>query len=262
MRPGAYAVLAAAAESMYDQNSLTPTLPAELAASWKILDYITGLDALFGAQAIGLGERVFYGFLAQNVAQPDLYVAVIRGTECAMEWLIDAEAQPMLVAKGGGMTVHAGFWTLYTSLTYGSVAAASGIVKALPQGASVVVVGHSLGAALAIYLMTALAGAGEKAQGMIFASPKPGDAAFANYVDAVVGAERYTVYNYSRDLVPHAPLTLPMFPYRQLNNVSRITPATAQVAVKHDPACCHSALSYAAMLGEPVQSTCILGSPP
>lgn len=262
-------MLAAAAEAMYSQNSLTPALPENLAAQWNVLGYVTGLDALIvphpwllGVPAFQIGGRVFYGFVAQNIANPTQYVVVIRGTENVIEWLIDGYAQPM-TPHASGFMVHAGFWNLYKSLEYGGQLAAAGISLAIPKGASIDVVGHSLGAVQATYLMTDVSLQRDgNVQGHIFASPKPGDKAFADYVDKVMPS-RYNVYNYSRDLVPHAPLTLPMFDYHQLNNVTRITPASsARVAIKTDPACSHSATSYAALLGEPVQSNCLIGSSP
>lgn len=272
MRSGQYALLAAAAEAMYSQNSLTPTLPTGIAAEWTILGYINGLDAVFNmGGGSSYGDRVFYGFLAQNIAAPPRYVVVIRGTENAVEWLIDGNAQPIVPHDCGGM-VHAGMWNLYKTLAYtpiGSyvgailpVLAGDAIASVVPKGAPVVFVGHSLGAVLATYLMTdAARGVFANVWGQIFASPKPGDKAFAAYVDKALPA-RYTVYNYSRDLVPHAPLTLPFFDYHQLTNVVRITPADGAAAIKTDPGCCHSALSYAALLGEPVLSTCVIGSSP
>lgn len=263
MRPGQYALLAAAAESMYADGVLNPILPADVAANWEVVDYITGRDALFLLQGIGLGDTVFYGALLRSLTDPREHVVLLRGTETAAEWMIDCEAMP-LMQWGHGYCVHSGFWSIYASLQYKGHPAALTIANSLSSTDSIAVVGHSLGAALATYLMIDLHFSVRTGQvsGHIFASPKPGDGNFAAMVKALPGLV-YTVYNYSRDLVPHAPPTLfPLFDYHQLANVVRITPATAQAAVKSDPGCSHSALSYAAMLGETVQSTCLIGSSP
>jgi triacylglycerol lipase len=252
MRPGQYALLAAAAEDMYQPGVMKPPLPPDIAADWTVMGYVYGRDQLLGF-IVPPDNDLYYGFIARNKTSADI-VVVIRGTETLREWLIDLDGVAAFIPGGG--FVEGGFWSIYETMTVNGVPASQGIISMLAPDDNVVVVGHSLGAALATYLAVDLAKTGQViVYGQFFASPKPGDAQFAAR-SAETLKSRYTVYNYNRDLVPHAPPS--QFGYRSLPNVLRITPASAQAAVKPDPQCCHSATSYAAMLGEPVTSNCLI----
>jgi hypothetical protein len=96
----AFGTLAMIAEDMYvPVGSLNPPSDPRIAASgWTVVSYLTAHDALFpppGAADRTLGvdpiKRVFFGFVAKNNADPSSFVAVVRGTEGIIEWIIDAE---------------------------------------------------------------------------------------------------------------------------------------------------------------------------
>jgi pimeloyl-ACP methyl ester carboxylesterase len=187
-----------------------------------------------------------------------------------VEWLEDGLA--VLIdwrdIDGGTGRVHAGLWKLYETLRFSGerahddYSAASDVAASLPQGSEIIVIGHSLGGAVGTYLMTALAAIlGEGVKGLLFASPKPGDAAYAQYVDQTVGHDNYTVFDYSRDLVPRLPLTLPGLDFARQLAVEWITPATANARIKDGIRCCHHALSYRQMLEYDAATAgdCVLG---
>lgn len=258
------AVLASIAEEM-NTGVLAPVLPSDVAADWELLGHITAVDATVGQRLIGRGDRVYFGFLARSKADPFQYIVVIRGTEptALVEWLEDGLAALIQAPYGCAGRVHAGFMRLHETMRYEGEACAAAIAETIPDGARVVVIGHSLGSALATLQMadleTFMPG---RVYGILFASPKPGDSEFVQSVNTLMGgAAGYTLVNYSRDIVPHLPLSLPGLRFTSLPNVTWITPATSKVQVDNDVRCAHHATTYAAMLGgayEPTNS-CIIG---
>ncbi len=259
------ALLAMYAEDMFDpaQNTLTPRLDPRAAGAWQIVGYITAENALFDTQAIGLGERVYFGFLARSINAPNAYVAVIRGTESTVEWLENLEG--LLVPHPAGGLVEQGFYSIYKSMRYSPLPpdgaltvaaaaagqdAAAGIGQAVPAAATVSVIGHSLGAVLATFLMLDLARVGAQKYAVnatLIASPRAGDKDFVSQVDHAV--PNYQVYNYIWDIVPHVPPSLPLgLGFQSLPKASWIKSADAQAKIKNEPHCNHHAFCYAAML--------------
>jgi triacylglycerol lipase len=248
------AIAARCAEDMAGP-SLAPDLDERL-AGWRIIGHFTALNALLGAQAFGIGDRAWYGFLAQNNADPLNYIAVFRGTEQFIEWIEDGEFAPYPTSRG---IVEHGFWSIYRSARYGGygdAVASIGAAAAIKGGATVTVIGHSLGAALATYFARDLhecANGKFSVEAQLFASPKPGDRMYANGFHGAIGSGNYTVYNFVRDLVPHAP---PGFlGYADLPNVMQIKPSNAMAPLPNGSNVIdvikanHSVLNYAAMLG-------------
>jgi len=232
MTPAYGAWIAAIVESMYTDGVLQPPLPPDMAKDWQLIDYLTARDALLGLQRIGLGEQVFFGFLARSKADPLQYVVAIRGTERADEWVIDAEAT--LVNH-----LHLGFNSIYLSMLFRSVHPAAGITAATPPSSTLTIVGHSLGAPLACYLLNDLMGLRD-CFGLFYAMPKPGDATFAAAFKA--SEARYNVYNYDPDAVPKMP---PFSRFVPLPNVHTI-PASPKIPdnlIEN-----HRAANYAALL--------------
>ncbi len=268
------AVLAAASEAMCGAT-LSPLAPAadpRIAKDWTIIGYFIGADALLSTQKIGLGERVYYGFLAKSVADPLSFAAVVRGTEAPIEWLEDAEC--ILVPSDHGM-VEQGFSSIYQSLRYYSCdatqtvgySARQGIEKEIPPNASVTFIGHSLGSAIVTYLMTDVAAdntlnTGVNVCGLLFASPKPGDATYSLYVDRTVGHDNYVVYNYIRDVVPRLPISLPFgLGFQALPNVTVLKPSDSHTPIPDNIGSNHAAMNYATLLGYAAATTTVGVSP-
>lgn len=246
----------ACAEAMYDGKTLAPPLDARVADDWQILWHLTAADALFSLQALGLGERVYYGYFAVSKTNPLQFIIVLRGTENAHEWFIDFEGMPVPAETLHDGRVEQGFYSIHLSMllrdliVIRSADVDAEIDQAIPAGATVTVMGHSLGAPLAAYRAKSLAQLSRGrylVQSLMFASPKPGDATFAQAFDAIVGHFNYVVYNYNRDFVPHAPPSL--FGFSDLSSRILITPATAKYIPPFDLKANHAAINYARMLG-------------
>jgi triacylglycerol lipase len=265
-------------------GSLTPqSAPGLTKAGWTILAYITGKDSLLRKGPLQLGDQtVCYGFLAKDASGG--IVAVIRGTDGFVEWIEDAEFQPIryspqlgLPAGSGTILVEEGFWTLYASMKLidsggallGPLAPAIATAAARAAG-SVTVVGHSLGSALATYLSLDLArgGVGERVSACLFASPHTGNQAFVELFDQTI--KDYRLFNYILDIVPRVPLGLG---YSPLPRRTVIQPTTAEASIKVNIDCNHHVICYCAMLdyegtmrattpvpeGEKDSAACILG---
>jgi triacylglycerol lipase len=259
MTPARAALFAGMAEDMAD-GSLAPALDSRIALEWALVGHLIASDATLLQQFFGVSTPVYFGFVARSTEDPSQHIAVVRGTDSksATEWLEDCDAVPVM-GPIKGRVAH-GFWRLYSSMTFNGQPAALGIDAAVLARSTMTFIGHSLGGPLATYLMLDYGrrrNRGGTARGMLFASPKPGDAAFAECVDAIVGPKNYKVYNYLRDIVPHMPPS--QLGYRSLTNEELIRPFSARVQIKNDPLCNHHATSYAAMLGAVLSNGCILG---
>lgn len=252
------------------QAKLDPPLDPALAAAYELVGYFAASDALIKLDE-KLNKRVmqpggltvFYGFLARSKATAHQYYAVIRGTGSLLEWLKDAEGLPVPHDASKGH-VEMGFRSIYDTMTYRAysngqfvgeaVRVSKGIAAGVPDG-KITIVGHSLGSALGTYLALDLATTeqmGDRVTTSMFASPHTGDVAFVDYFDQNMAT--YTLYNYSRDLVPTVPFALG---YAALPRAVKFTPDDAQADIKYDPlllfdpnnvACQHHAVCYAAML--------------
>lgn len=245
----AWLVIYAMDSYLSDRASLAPPPDPRLSPKWRILGYITGTDALFRAgRTLVAGEDVCYGYLAQLIAKPEVFVAAIRGTDGILEWIEDAQFVPRPHPVAG--MVEDGFYDIYDSLTYrpidgGAFEAARGLAATVGSG-ELIVLGHSLGAALATYLTFEIAHPlllGNRAQGAFFASPRPGNAAFAKAFAARVAA--YNVFNYELDVVTRIPLGPD---YTDLLNCHWIGVTSAKARIGFTLAGHHHLICYIAML--------------
>ena len=255
----AFGLLAMYAEDMYTVGSLNPPAdPRIAAAGWAIEGYLTAHDAVFPPKdapqqrlSVNPTSRVFFGFVARSNADPSSHVAVIRGTDGMVEWVIDAEFRLIPHPRHMTVQVEQGFWNIYQTMsladpqtgatTYQN--AAEGVANTVGTG-TVVVVGHSLGSALATYFTDDLAERlGSRASACLFASPRTGDAAWAAlFASEVTGG--YRLINYLLDIVTHVPTLF----YATLPNPTVIQPATAQAAIRLDIFCNHHVICYCAMI--------------
>lgn len=252
-----FGLLVMSAEDMYD-GSLNPAADARIAASgWTIIGYLTAQDAVFPSKSaprqtlrVNPAKRVFFGFLARNNADPTSHVAVVRGTDGLVEWIIDAEFVPIPHPRHAGVHVEQGFWNIYQTMSLADPAtgltthqnAAEGVEELVGAG-TVIVTGHSLGSALATYFAEDLAERlGPRVSACLFASPRTGDSAWANiFADNV---KDYRLFNYILDIVTHVPL----IPYVALPNATVIQPETAQAGIHLDIFCDHHVICYCAMI--------------
>jgi hypothetical protein len=121
--------------------------------------------------------------------------------------------------------------------------AAEGVENLVGNGA-IVVMGHSLGSALATYFVEDVGERlGPRATACLFASPRTGDSTWAAIFDQNV--KQYSLFNYVLDLVPYVPTGIG---YSTLPNATIIQPATAQAGVRLDLLCDHHVICYCYML--------------
>jgi triacylglycerol lipase len=259
-----YGLLVMYAEDMYSAkaaNTLAPPLDDRIAnAGWTVRATITAEDKVallirdpkrrreFSQFS---GKRVFFGFVAQNKADPDAYAVVIRGTEGVIEWIIDAQFAPMAHPQHPDTRVEHGFWDIFDTMQLADLTgqttnprATAGVAALVGPRGRVVVAGHSLGSSLATYFVEELAEIiGERASACMFASPRTGDRAWATLFDATV--KDYRLFNYVIDVVTHVPTGLG---YVTLSKAARIEPGSAQAGIKVGLGCNHHVICYCAML--------------
>lgn len=255
-----FGLLAMYAEDMYEAalGLLNPAPdPRVAAAGWTIVGYLTALDAVIPPKnaphrrlTLDGAKRVFFGFLARNNADSTSYIAVIRGTEGIVEWIIDAEFLLIPHPRHAGVQVEEGFWNIYQTMSLADPAtgltifqhAAEGVEKTV-GGGSVIVTGHSMGSAIATYFTDDLVERlGSNVSACFFASPRTGDAAWARLFASTV--MNYRLFNYILDVVTH----VPTIGYATLPNATVIQPATAQAGIRVDVFCNHHVICYCAMI--------------
>jgi triacylglycerol lipase len=149
--------------------------------------------------AAGSGQapnRVYFGFFAESW---DTIVIAIRGTETWLEWAQDARYEKEFWKTDGDMigNVAKGFYDLYKS----SLLLPDGL---LSRTKKLIIVGHSLGAALATLWAADLYHYSPETY--LFAPPNVGDATFKTYFDRNL-PNTYRIYTLS-DIVPHLPPTV------------------------------------------------------
>ena len=280
-----FGALAMIAEDMYaPDGTLSPPVDARIAAlGWTVVNYLTAHDALFppaGAADKTLSvdpiKRVFFGIVAKSNTDPNSFVAVVRGTEGIIEWIIDAEFLLIPHPRHPGVKVEQGFWNIYQTMSLADAAtgattyqnAAEGVTALVGPTGTLVITGHSLGSALATYFTDDLAERmGAKVSACLFASPRTGDTPWANLFAATT-AGQYRLFNYILDLVTH----VPSIGYATLPNAMVIQPATAQAGVRLDILCDHHVICYCSMIDSAVAvpitasdasgAACVLSTPP
>jgi hypothetical protein len=228
-----------------------------------IIGYVMGVDTvLLGhpqfspGPLTALGHTVCYGTV---IRRGDTVFVSVRGTDGFVEWVEDGEFLPIpynphIPLAGAGPTplVEQGFWGIYSTLQLADPAGAllGSLAGALPTlltpADQVVAAGHSLGAALATYLTIDLVRGplSNRVSGCFFASPHPGNGAFATLFDQIV--KGYRVFNYILDIVPRVPPS--EAGYASLPKLKVIQPATAQADIRFDVGCNHHIVCYLAML--------------
>jgi len=240
-------------------NSLLDKLQTES----QVLGYLVAQDAIFPPQSpLQLSPaRVTYGAL---ISFDGFYVIAIRGTASLAEWIINTKCDLIALPSNPGVRVEQGFSSVYGTMQYLPAAdapdpGAGGVqpslvdtLKAAIGTNPLVITGHSLGAAIATYLAYDLTQALSPGQvrACFFASPSPGDQAFAGDFDRVfqANAGRYVVINNTADKVPQLPPQgLGFAPLPVVLPLSAANIDTT-MTVAADALCNHHVVCYAAML--------------
>ncbi|KAI9204142.1 Alpha/Beta hydrolase protein [Polychytrium aggregatum] len=159
------------------------------------------------------------GYVTYDMDHNQVVVA-FRGTTEIKSWVLDSEFVPESIGQdtsGNVVKVHDGFLVTYRSSQAIMISQITDVLCKHP-GASLVIVGHSLGAALATFVI--LDGFGDPSKVSAsqflksridpshvtvytFGSPRVGNLAFRNLVESF-GVRFYRSVNYN-DVVPHLP---------------------------------------------------------
>jgi hypothetical protein len=249
-----------------DESNLNPSQSQypSFPSGFKLLANIQLTD-FFGSNR----TQRYYGFFASSITTPGLLVIAMRGTKTWEEWWDDfhAELVPFPYAPNGG-NVAAGFLDLYQSFSImvpGSTKSKPTVMKnkaELPGGIglaapnmTVVMTGHSLGAAIVtLYALDVAAGGKLNPTVYTFASPRVGDTQFANTYNSSV-ATNYRVWNWP-DIVPRLPKD-PFDNYDQVKGGYEVDSLLHPLTVKMDLGCFHALVTYLFLVGAPAS---ILGS--
>jgi predicted chitinase len=266
----------AAAYAMHDAepNSLTPN-PVSLPSGYRVLAAIQMQDfVLFATGA------VFYGLVAQSVADPNRFVVAFRGTSGWEEWWDDVNAAGLQPFRTPGCgSVGIGFARIYDTIEVVEYPSASPTGSAAPRSlkaagslsrqiadlvtrhapqpsptaafaasASVSVTGHSLGGALTTLYVMENAKAGQIRNPLIctFASPRVGDATFVAAFNAL-GLVSWRVAN-TPDLVPGLPPESFGF-----EHVGALHAVTSTGKVKASIGCWHALSTYLSLIDTTLQ---------
>jgi hypothetical protein len=284
-----YALLVEYAWDMCDED-LNPdgkgTDPRIAMDGYSVVAYLTASDDIICSGPGGIrqqqirpsgnADRKRYGYIASRSDNPKQYVVVIRGTDGAEEWIDDFVfvANPR---QGFAGKVETGFWDIFDTMDVrlagkdsGPYPAAAQYIQSLldDKDKEVLIIGHSLGSAIATYLLYAVNRVDgqtdvpwrDRVAGLFFASPKTGDHDFVT--SFALRVPNYLVVNYEHDVVPRVPpFDITCFDlYRALPNCKVITDETVTVPVNQDKACCHHLISYVAMLSPTVFSAAMASS--
>jgi hypothetical protein len=227
--------------------------------AYKVITTFYGNDLATDMRPQQGDQIVSFGLILQ--APNNDVVVAIRGTDGIWEWIHDAEflTVPCPFPGGAGQTED-GFTALYKSLRIAVDPASTTVTNALktppptlnfqqPIG-SVTIIGHSLGGALATLLALDVASNTNFKDPIVFtyASPRTGDAQFANTYDQVVpNTSRITN---RLDIVPKVPFQPP---YVHVSGLYELTPTITftplpKPSVKFDLGCEHHITTYLYLL--------------
>jgi hypothetical protein len=246
-----YGQLVSTAYDMYDnnRNNPTPPWPSQLPGNYQFVAWVQMKDFF-----IWQGPYEFYGLLAQSPDNVNDYVLAIRGTSDTEEWWDDFRSLTQVPMPNFGPQaayVGTGFLYIYQTMQVvpldtdgrspsASLEAAGSLVdqvaaaiqlraarstppgQASPQvpvNASVTVVGHSLGSALAT-LCVADNSVKQKFQTPLLctlASPCVGDPGFASNFDLLSqrGVASWRIVN-DMDIIPNTPFDTPFYTWQHI----------------------------------------------
>lgn len=273
-----YGTFVRAAYAMYesDRSNATPE-GRGIPPSHRLVGWIQMSDFLIGSV-----PSSFYGFVAQETGKPSAFVIAIRGASNFLEWFDDFDifSTAFVEAPNAGR-VSQGFHRIYQTMNVvwkndvsthtvpkslehvGSFASQIGELarleialatarlgdRAFASEPSVVVTGHSLGAALATMyaLDNVVNGKLLNPLACTFASPRVGNAAFARAFDGL-STTSWRIVN-AQDIVPNLPPDI--FGYR---HVARLESISSIGKIRPTPGCWHRLSSYLYLLDPATQS--------
>ena len=247
-----YGLFVQAAYDMYDANpnNLNPPPSPSFPSGYNL--YLTiQMKEYF----LDWSQYLFYGFIAQSNANPNSYVVALRGTRTKEEWWLDFHWDLVKADfPGGAGRVASGFLDIFNTMTYMEPSGAGGqrplreALNGAPQGADMIVTGHSLGSALiTLYALEQAAVSTVIPTVYTFASPRVGDKTFKDQFNTNI-ASSYRVWNYW-DLIPEWPKNLPWEDqYYHVKTSEQIT--SSDYVDPLNPACTHALNTYLYVLDQ------------
>ena len=216
-----YAECVQAAAAISTLNVVPP--PYQIPPGYSLVTPLYANDLVTDISVVT--SYVPFGFVAQNGPN---YVVAIRGTDNILEWVDDAQFKMKACAVTGGVgQTEDGFTDVYASLgtspNNGNTLIGSFLKARLQPGDSVVVCGHSLGAALATLCGYDIALNVQPSSLAVYtyASPNVGDGTFANSYNAEVPVTWRIVNPF--DVVTHVPTEF-MLGYRSVGDTVEFNP--------------------------------------
>ncbi|OTA21883.1 phospholipase A1 [Xenorhabdus beddingii] len=256
--------------AQYYNDPTPPPDPRIEEDEWELKGYIWGNDLTTKTDPethektlFHLPTNVCYGYVAEMKRGKGRYVVVIRGTDPTNLLEIIQSLDSKLVSPWinvPNQKVHAGFFKAYRKLKfkpreampgydYNLVDLPNGLAGfiSLKGGYTVTIIGHSLGAAIASYLMYDIAPLFRRRFACLFACPRPGNQTFANSIQECFfnNAANYEVINYTEDLVPHYPPEVSG--YASLSHTTHLS-TPDNVNIPDGLVCNHILASYIARL--------------
>ncbi|OTA20109.1 hypothetical protein Xbed_01825 [Xenorhabdus beddingii] len=262
-----FAALDLYAATMYDQypNNLLPPPDSRIEKDgWKLRGYIScnyyNYSTLMNIktdkdESMIIDERVNFGYIAERIENPGEYVITLRGTKTFAEAINDINLGGYISpwSDTPEQKVFDGFYSMYKSLDliiydnttgidYSHLKLADAIEKFIGVNGYCMISGHSLGAAMATYLMRDFYDKYPNYRSCLFASPNVGNYEFVTYVSQ--NFLDYAVVNYVNDIVPKLPLNSYQLPY-----VTELYPRD-DVKINDSISCNHTILTYLALLNK------------
>ncbi len=170
------------------------------------------LAAAARTEDVDSGPNLHFGWVCADTAK-NILIVTIRGTEYLAEWLKDFDfiGTPYQPVPGRG-TVHQGFQIVYYSIRANLLGIIQEARTAYPALKTILVTGHSLGAAVAGLAAPDLITSAAKGLGPIvytFAEPRVGHHDYAVFFNSVIDV-CYRITNFW-DVVPNLPPLLALY---------------------------------------------------
>jgi hypothetical protein len=186
----------------------------------NICEYLSGAaycgkDKYKSMRLAGLAEGFVYqdtlydvktdlqGYIGYLNSKKTIYVA-LRGSSSALNWLDDVEVK--LVDYTTWPTcdcnVHYGFYRSAKGVSNKTIETINLLKKRFPTY-SVIMTGHSYGAATVQLLAMELEKKGIKVEIYNYGQPRVGDSKYAGFVNTVIN--EYWRFTHNKDIVPHVP---------------------------------------------------------
>ncbi|WP_244149822.1 lipase family protein [Xenorhabdus thuongxuanensis] len=247
----------------YYNNPTPPADPRIEEDGWKVIAYISANDLSFSVtpRKSELPDHVCYGYVAKKVAEkkhsPEKHIIAIRGTDPTILLedvhgvLIDFTSPWTRFPK---IEVSQGFFSVYDSMKlitiepeshrdYSNLKLAEAITQFIGVNNQFTIVGHSLGAAIASYLMYEIGRITPDHSACLFACPRPGNGEFSKHVTQ--NFSNFVVFNYIDDVIPHLPPKI--LGYASLDYINEFKSQT-NVDISDGPLCSHYLIDYIARL--------------